>query len=125
MRRRRLDRRRNTRRTHRARRRRWSTASASGPADRSNRAQQSAAAWGVGGPGLMVGVDGEGTTWAAVDINDEVRERGLLRARDDDDRQLEPACAGVIVTPRDADRAAAQARTDLRRDTGQIASCLV
>src|SRR5207302_2239866 len=36
-----------------------------------------------------------------------------------------PACGGVIVTPRDADRAAAQARTDLRRDTGQIASRLV
>ena len=83
------------------------------------------AAWGVGGPGLMVGVDGEGTAWAAVDINDGVREHGLLRAPDDDDRQLEPACAGVIVTPRDADRAAAQARTDLRRDTWQFASCLV
>jgi hypothetical protein len=41
----------------------------------------------------MVGVDGEGTAWAAADINDGLGERGLLRAPNDDDRQLEPAGA--------------------------------
>ena len=66
-----------------------------------------------------------GAAWAAADINNGFGERGLLRAPHDDDRQLEPACAGVVVVPWDADRAAAQARSDLRRDTGQIASCLV
>ena len=75
-------------------------------------------AWGVGGPSLMVGVYGEGAAGAAADINDGLGERGLQRAPDDDNRQHEPACAGVIVTPRDADRAAAQARANLLRDTG-------
>ena len=38
------------------------------------------AAGGIQGPDLMVGVDGKRTTWAAVDINDGVRERGVLCA---------------------------------------------
>jgi hypothetical protein len=46
------------------------------------------AAWGVGGPGVMVGEDGEGTAWAAADINDRLGKCRLLRAPHDDDRQL-------------------------------------
>ena len=76
------------------------------------------AAWGVGGAGLVVGVDGEGTAWPAVDINHGLGKRRLLRAPDDDDRQLELTSAGIVVVPRDTDCAATQARTDLRRDTG-------
>jgi hypothetical protein len=83
------------------------------------------AAWGVGGAGLVVGVDGEGTARPAVDINHGLGKRRLLRAPDDDDRQLELTSAGIVVVPRDADRAATQARTDLRRDTGEIAGRLV
>jgi hypothetical protein len=73
----------------------------------------------------MVGVDGEGAAWPAADINDRLGERRLLCAPNNDDGQLELACAGVIVSPRDADRAAAQARTDLGREAGQIASRLL
>ena len=51
------------------------------------------AACGVGDPGLVIRVDGEGTAWAAVDINHGVRERRLLSAFDNDDRQLESACS--------------------------------
>jgi hypothetical protein len=65
-------------------------------------------------PGLLVGVDGERAPWAAVDINDGVRKIGLLRAPDDDDRQLEPAGVGIMIILRDADRAASQARPDFR-----------
>jgi len=73
----------------------------------------------------MIGVDGEGAAGAAADINDRLGERRLLCAPDNDDGQLEPACAGVIVTPRDVDRAAAQARTDLGREARQIATRLL
>ena len=83
------------------------------------------AAWGVGGPGLMIGVDGEGAAGAAADIIDRLGEHRLLCASDNDDGQLEAVCTWVIVTPRDADRAAAQARTDLGREAGQIASRLL
>jgi len=66
-----------------------------------------------------------GLAWSAVDINHGLGKRRLLRAPDDDDRQLELTSAGIVVVPRDADRAATQARTDLRRNTGEIAGRLV
>ena len=82
-------------------------------------------AWGVGGPSLMVGVYGEGAAGAAADINDGLGERRLLCPPNNDDGQLEPACAGIRVIPRNADCAAAQARTDVGREAGQIASRLL
>ena len=75
---------------------------------------------GIGGPGLLLGIDGEGTSRPAIDIDDGVQRCRLLRAPHDHDRQLEPAGIGVIVVPRDADRAAAKARRDFGRDTWQI-----
>src|SRR5258708_4659189 len=105
MRRRRLDRRRNTGRTPPWRRRHWPSASVSGAGEggTEERAievraevrlrsagsplidQDKIAARRIGGAGLMVGVDSEGTARAAADVDDRLGERGLLRAHHDDD----------------------------------------
>jgi len=71
---------------------------------------------------LVGSINGERITGAAADVDDWVRQRGLLHARDHDDGEGIAAGIRPGVIARDADRAAAKAR----RDGGgvrQVAGC--